>query len=358
MAEDVDIASVQVSSDEGDFVWSCRMSLKDINDYGKFALDDPFTVQIGADVYHFIVDSIDMARSGPPNIVPTITGVSPSAKYDFPRADVYTKEWDVEVTAKDAAEHALGGDTIQWDIINWTLPAYRLTVDEASPISVVQEIAEAAGALVESNIDGTLRVRYRHPVSVPDYATTIPSHAVTERDDILTTKETSAPEKLINRVRVIDMDADFTDFLEFEEITTDPNILQGTLKAFPGPWREIDQIDVRDTRDPGEIIMTYSGVVVEVVEDDEGNGELLEIFGGVANAAKPIWGLTELIWESVNLGTVTFTPGSTTLKVGDEDSFGLIRLRYTTKYHAYHVIYSSGIDVSQFILEDLTGDIV
>ena len=351
----IDTLELQVSSDEGDYVWTCRITLKDINDYSKFVFDEPFTVQIGADIYSFIVDTTELSRDDPANIAPSIVGVSPSAKYDFPRADPYTKEWDVGVTAKDAAEHAIGGDTIQWDIINWTLPPYRLAVDEASPISVVQELAEAAGAVVESNIDGTLRVRYRHPVAVPDYPTTTPAHAVTEKSDILKTREEFSPDTLINRVRVIDIDADFTDFLEFEEITTDPNVLQGTLKAFPGPWREINQIDVRDTRDPVEIIMNYSGVVVEVIEDDNGVGELLEIYGGVANASKPIWGLTELIWESMNVGTVVFTPGSATLKVGDENSFGLIRLRYTTKYHAYHVVYSTGIDVSQFILEDFTG---
>lgn len=356
---DFDVLDLQVSADEGDFVWTCRMSLKDINDYGKFALDDAFEVQIGSDIYQFIVDSIDLSRGGPPNVEPSIVGVSPSAKYDFPRALPYSKEWITAVTAKDAAEDAIGGDTIQWDIVNWTLPAYRLAVEDVSPISVVQEIAEAAGALVESNLDGTLRVRYRHPVSVPDYETTVPSHAVTEKEDILTTDEKLSPDKLTNRVRVLDIDADFTDFLEFEEITTTPNVLQGTLKAFPGPWREINLIDTHDTRDPGEILMNYTGIVVEEVLGDEetGEGELLEVYGGVTNASKPVWGITEILWESANLGSVTFTPGSSTLKFGDEDSFGLLKLKYTTKYHAYHVVYSSGIDVSQFVLEDLTGDV-
>jgi hypothetical protein len=354
---DLDTLDVQVSADEGDFVWSCRFSLKDINDYGKFSIDDAFEVQIGTDVYQFVVDSIELSRGAPANVEPRIIGVSPGVKYDFPRADPYTKEWDANVTAKDAAEHAIGGDTIQWDIVNWTLPAYRLSVEDVAPISVVQEIAEAAGAVVESNLDGTLRVRYRHPVSVPDYATTTPSHVVTEKEDIVTTDERSSPEKLTNRVRVLDIDADFTDFLEFEAITTSPNILQGTLKAYPGPWREINLIDTHDTRDPGEIVMVYTGIVVEVVEDEDGVGELLEIYGGVTSASKPVWGITELTWESTNLGSVAYTPGSTTLKFGDEDSFGLIRLRYTTKYHAYHVVYSSGIDVSQFVLEDLIGDV-
>lgn len=353
--ENIDVLSLNVSADEGDFVWTCRMDLKNVGDHGKFSLDDPFEVQIGGDVYSFIVDSIELSRGSPAEASPSIIGVSPSAVYDFPRADPYSKEWDVAVSAKDAAEDALGGISLQWDIINWTLPPYRLVVEEVAPISVVQELAEAAGGVVESNLDGTLRVRYKHPVSVPDYPTTTPTHAVTERDDILTSDETSSPDDIINRVRIIDIDADFADFLEFEEITTTPLILQGTLKAFPGPWRDINLIYTHDTRDPDEILMYYTGVVVETVEDEDGIGELIEIYGGEANTSKPIWDVVELTWESANLGSVVYTQGSTSLKFGNEDSFGLIRLRYTTKYHSYHVEFATGINVSQFILEDLTG---
>lgn len=352
---ELDFIDVQISADEGDYVWTCKLKLKNLNDYGKFALDDPFQITLGTEVYSFIVDSFDMSRDAPDDIAVGITGVSPGAKYNFPRADPFTMEWTTDVTAKDAAETALG-TTIQWDILNWTIPAYRLSVDNVAPIAVVQEIAEAAGAIVESNLDGTLRVRYRHPVSVPDYPTTPPSHAVTERDDMLTFKEAGAPTDLINRVRVIDIDASYADFLEFVEDTTDPLIKQGELRAFPGPWRAIEIIDVHDTRDPGEILMTYTGVKTEIIQDEDGVGELIEIYGGQANTAKPIWGIDSVVWESANLGGIVYTPGSTTLKIGDETSYGLIRLRYTTKFYTWHVVYASGIDVAQFVMEDLSGD--
>ena len=316
--------------------------------------------------YSLLVDAKELDRSSPVSVSATLAGLSPTVRHDFPRADPYTKEWSVPVYAKAAAEAAIG-EAIQWDIVNWEIPAYRLVVEAVAPIEVVNMLAEAAGGVVEAALDGTLIVRPLFPVTVPDYATTTPDHTLVETSDMLSLTERFVSGRIYNKFCIKDSEADYADIIEFTPDPDDP--YKGVLRAFPSPWREY--VNVVDTS--GAVVNVY-GTGVPISEEwigardpdpeDIPKGELLEIFEGAGNVQYPIWGITGLVWESEPLGGVTYIPETNTVRmVDDTDLYGLLYIKYTIKYFLYYVELDRSIDLSetknvQFLMEDTTEDIL
>lgn len=364
---DVPIIEAQVAIDEGGVHWTANIQLADINDYSLFRQDDQFILDLFGEQWTFLVDAKELDRSNPADIRAGLVGISPTALLDFPRADPYSKEWRTFTTAKEAAEDAVGATITNWDIVDWTLPPYRLVVEDVSPLSVVQLIAEAAGGTVESDLDGTLLVRHLYPTSTLDYETATPDHYLYETHHILRSQENFAAGRIYNRFRLLDQEADYADVLEWLPDPDDP--YKGVLFAYPSPWRTADNTHVRCTT--SAIITLLDEGFEERVEDarsdwlaspeEPGEGELIEIFDGRAQTQYPIWGIDSIDWQSDPLaGGLTFTEGSSTITtVNENDLYGLLRLKYQVRYYRYAVELTDRTILSQdvqFLMEDLTED--
>ena len=358
---ELDIISADIAADEGGYAWTCRVALSDVQEYALFKQDDPFIIRIYGEDYHFIVDSKSLNRADPANITMTLNGISPSAMYDLPRADEYTNDWEDDRTAKLIAEDALGHTISQWDLVDWTIPGYRYSVEGVSPLSVVQTLVEAAGGIVESDIDGTLVVRHEYPVSIPNYATTPPDQQYDEVNDVVQVTENFVAGKIYNRIRILDIEPSYADSIIFE--ANKDYSYKGVLKAYPGPWRE--HVNVRHTAPGGVIILSArSPIVVEEIiygepqaDGSNGPGELIEFFEGSGTVSLPIWNIENVTWLSVNLGGLAFEPGSNTFTTTDPTKqYGLAYITYKTKYFLYDVESING-DSVQFLMEDTTEDI-
>src|SRR5690606_2242003 len=141
-------------------------------EYRRFTPDKPFVVVLGADEYHFIVDTRSMQRNSQVAIDATINGISPAARLASPRAEPFTKTRDTAVLARAAGDEMLAGSGValsSYDIPDWFIPAFRLAVSDATPMDVLEMIAHAAGGVVQSDIDGTLSIRPLFPVPVPEW---------------------------------------------------------------------------------------------------------------------------------------------------------------------------------------------
>ena len=201
-ADTIQILEASISQDEEDYAWKASITLASIGDYQKMSNGDAFILNLLGEEYNLIVDSKSLFRNAPAEVSLTLSGISPTVRFDNPNADKITKTWETPILAKDAAEEVLG-ESITWTLPNWMIQANRLAVVDASPISIVQLIATAAGGVVETQPDGTVAVRPKYPVSVADFATAALDHTLTDAADNLSTSEKLQQATVINKLRIL-----------------------------------------------------------------------------------------------------------------------------------------------------------
>ncbi len=325
-ADDVSMAS-------GGTFWTATLEPARIEDYASIVLNDAFTITIGADVWQFIIDNKSLQRDGT-NARPQITGISPGAKHASPRATRLTKTWDAPVMAHAAAEEALGGETITWNILDWQIPANRLAVKDADPIEVVRSIAKAAGALVESNRDGSLTARYRFPRRVPDWSSAAIDHTYTDNADNLSAQETLRPTRIVDKVAVRDAPAN-AGSISAEVDSREDGLNAGVtsfaagetahILAHPGPGVSVESV----TGSAGTIrqgpALTYQQT--EDLSFDKVSSARLRL---------PASSIDSVIWLGTSLGALILADDLITMNA-PAAGVAIARVKYTVAAEAWEV---------------------
>lgn len=335
----VAILDGDISASEGGFGWEGNFTLASVEDYVRFQKDDVFEANLYGESWTFIVDGKELSRQEPAGVSTRIIAISPSARYTNPRAERRDYEWDTPVSALAAAQEVTSASTI-WAILDWVIPAYRLAFSEAEPLDVVRRLAEAAGGIVESTLEGVLRVRPLYPISPQDYRTATPDHVFLELQDIIEASETYGYSRVENRFRLMDVQQTNQDRLEW--VPDNNGALNGYMRAYPSPWRT--NVILSHTANP----LTLSiGAQEESFREEE---ELVEIFKGQGNTQYPIYDILSLEWEATNLGGIVHAlDGTDVFAVGPQFN-SLVRIKYRTRFLNYRVVSSSG-HPAQFLLE-------
>jgi hypothetical protein len=334
----IPIVQGDVSTNEGAYAWQCNFVLRNVSDWANFAQDDIFTVTILAETFTFIVDGKQLERRGPGQIIAKIQGVSPSAKYNEPR--VVLKQnylFDTDVLASVAAVETI--PDIQWATTDWLIPAFRLAFSLTVPFSVVKALADAVGAVLESTIDGFLRVRPKFPISVPYYSTATPDQIFLETTDIVSVSESYTTTAINNKFRVADVDQLINDSLEW--VPDSSGAFHGQVRVYPHPWRTSGLV-VTHTGDSGITIGSPSVVVRRETEQ-------VEIVRGHGATRYPIYDVDLYRWESTNLGGFVFTQDQREFTVVAGGN-GVVNLAYLTRAIVYPVTSVNALP-TQFLLE-------
>lgn len=336
------VRSVSLYADEGSPYWQCDIELIDARDYGRLPRDTAFEVEVFGLVFAMIADKRELRRSvsddGDYSSVARISGLSPACRHASPRARPITRTWDAPILASAACAELVGA--VDWAMVDWMIPAHRLAATDAAPLDVARNLVAAAGGLLESLPDGSLRARAKWPVSVPDFATATPDHLFSDRD-LFGADESPTNDALVNRVRIIDVEGAQQDRLEF---VADPgDALRGELRVFPSPWR--GNLTLRHTRGSPPV---YLGAARE---GSESQTETVEFVAGQASVRYPIAVLGSVEWLAVNLGAVAFEPFSSALSAGGAEGYSLARVTYTTRF-LRAAANASEATTAQFLLED------
>lgn len=332
----VGIIEAEVGQAEGEFLWRATLVLEHVADYIAFAKDQPFTVTFGSEVFAFIMDTKELSRNSPAGVHAIVTGFSPAAVYDFPRADALDYIWENPTTASAAASMAIPG--IDWGVLDWTIPPYRLAASGASPVSVVATLAAAIGATVEAAPDGSVHVRSLYPVSVRSFETTAPAHVFLESLDILSVGETYPSEKAYNRISVSDIEGDVSDSLEW--IPSYDGAWVGTVRAYLFPWRT-------------GVTLEHTGRSTTYIDPPaiftEKHEEILEVFQGSGSTQYPIYSVESVDYEATNVGGLIFDTDSRQFTVTGSAANGVIKIVYWSRSLDYPVGIVEGAP-TQFLL--------
>lgn len=337
--EIIPITSGTVETSEDSYTWIATIDLADIRDFDKFDFDDALIVRIYGEEYNLLVDGKDRSRNGPADVTARLRAISTTASAATPRAAELTETFG-QILAQDAVEQILG-TVVDWQIIDWLIPAGRLAAQSADPIEIAQQIVEAAGATIETNPDGTFYVRDRYPVPVAQWETATPDQVYLESDAILQWSEGFRPEQIFNKFRIRDGGGDdFRDRITFE--ADEDNGLAGTLFVFPNPWRDVTVSDTSDNA----ITATPAGDVFLEKEDE------VEFREGAGSVSFPVFSIDAVVWHDLDIGPVNFTLDSTAVTSSDPvNKFSLATITYTTRAKTWRT--SSPVeDVAQFLVED------
>lgn len=331
------IEEAEISASEGSPAWTCSIVLTDLADYSLLRQDQPFTVVIGPERYSFIVDSKELDRSSPANYGMKLMGISPSAKFTTPRMLSFSRTWDTPTLASDIAKELLPG--LDWRTVDWVVPAYRFAVQGTTAIEAVKTLAEAVGATLEADLDGSMFVRSLYPVSVPDYPTTTPAHIFLEEADILSVSESFVSSDFFNRVVITDTEQSIADSLEWIEDYS--GATTGVVRAFLYPWRS--GVTLSHT---GRATVSLSAPEVHMEQHDE----IIEVVQGEGSTQYPIHHVDSVEYEAAIVGSLVFDVDSRNFTVSGPAFNSVIRVVYWTRSLDYRASLPEA-KPTQFLLE-------
>lgn len=333
--EVLQIDSADVAIDEGSFVWRANIGILDIEDYVKFNINDDIILDLYGETFNLVIESKNLTRSGPAEVDMGLIAVSPAIKFDFPRADALDISFTSDIDAETAAEQALDGEDIDWQILDWIIPANRLAIKDGAPIQLVKTIVEAAGGVLESKPDGQLVARPLFPVSIPDFDTAPLDQTYSDQSDNLSVSESFAPTRRLNLFRILDVTVGKRDSIEFE--LDEGSVTDGDLKLFPSPFATNRVI--KSSRG-SEIGFQFIGIATEQ------KVQQVEFKEGFATLSRPIESIDSVVYESTNLGALTFTQGDTKIfSASVVNLYSLATVTYTTKFLKFRVTGVPELDV-------------
>jgi len=339
----IDIREVSINSSEDDVLWQCRMVLKHMEDYARFAEGVQFTVDLDGDTYTFQYNTKTIRRQGPGDLAIIVEGLSPAMVLQEPRVSAIDVAYDTPTLASTIIEDVLG-QTVTWDIPDWSIPAYRVAAQQAIPLSFAKDFVSKAGGVLESNLDGSLRVRPKHGTSIPQYPSVLADQTYSDLDDNLSVSEQYEHREGYNKFRVSEADSSFSDTLEFVEDEHNPTI--GKLRAYPSPWRT--SIIIR-TLDGSGTVFVGNDAWVERTEV-----EVVEFTDGLANLRYPAKSIDGIVWHSVSLGGIIHVPYATAITAGVlvNQGYGVLEVTYTVRCLEYDTAAVSG-SIVQYVVEDI-----
>ena len=332
----ISILQANLSCDEESPVWIVGIELAQLADFAAIAIGDRITLQLGAEIFALMVDGKTLSRESQTRQRCDLTAISPLALLDAPFAATIRYYQPGAIPARTVVE-GLIGDT-DWKLPEWMIPAGRLLMEGVTPLAAARSVIAAIGGIIESNPDGTVVCRQRHPVSIPNYGRAPVAQHLFDRD-VLASRALIAPVRGYNRVTLANEDGasgSSADRIEHVADANDAN--QGTVRAYLATTRPV--------------LLTHTGhpatVIATLGEVTRSESEVVEFIEGRASTRYSVAAISRATWQHTYLGAVTADGQSLVAAV---PGYSLLDLTYTTTSLDWRVMLAAAEEV-QFILVD------
>jgi len=334
----IPIIQATLSCDEDSPFWIADIELAELTDFAAMAITDEISLTLGLETFVLVIDGKTLSREGLAQQSCRITAVSPLALLDAPFAGTTRFYQTDAISARTAVEQLIG--PVDWPLPDWIIPAGKLLLENVTPLAAARTIVAAIGGLLESQPDGAVICRHRHPVSVPDYAAATVAHSLFDHE-VITSRTQITPAKGFDRVTIANEEsaASTTTADKIEYVIDETNSHQGLVRAYLTTHRPVM---LTHTGHPDTVI-TELGPIVRT------ETEIVEFVDGRASCKYPVTTITSVTWQHSDLGMVTAS--QQTLSV-DNSGYSLLKLTYTTTSLNWQVSLINDEEV-QFILVDL-----
>ncbi len=331
------IHQATLSCDEDSPVWIATVEIAALADFAAIVIGDPITLVLGLETFELVVDGKTLSRESQTSQRCEVAAISPLALLDAPFAASIRYYQPEAVLARTAVENLIG--EVDWQLPDWIVPAGRLLMEGVTPLAAARSIAAAIGGIVESDPDGTVVCRRRHPVSIPDYGQAEVTHQLFDAD-VLASRARIAPDRGYNRVTLANEEGAGGSTADRIEYVADPeDANRGTVRAYLSTVRPVLLVH---TGHPATVIAALGAVT-------RTESEVVEFVEGRASTRYPVMAITAAIWRYADLGTVAAAGQTLTAAV---PGYSLLDLTYTTTSLNWRVALAADEEV-QFVLVDV-----
>jgi hypothetical protein len=330
------IVQATLSCDEDSPVWIAQIEVAAVADFALIAIGDDITLTLGLETFAFVIDGKTLSRESIDAQRCNLTAVSPLALLDAPFAGTTRYYESDAISAEAAVENLIG--PVDWQLPSWTIPAGRLLLENVTPLAAARNIVAAIGGIIESNPEGSVVCRRRHPISIPQYGATQPAGSLFDAD-VLSVSSQIAPMRGYNRVTIANEEGatgSASDRIEFVVDPDDP--YRGTVRAYLSVSRPVALVHTGHA----------STVVASLGAVTRTETETVEFIEGQSSTRYPVAAITSSIWQHSALGA--FVADGQGL-VAAAPGYSLLRIAYTTTSLDWRVALPVDEEV-QFVLVD------
>lgn len=334
----VRIVQATLSCDEDSPFWIADIEVVELTDFAAMAITDVISLTLGLETFMLVIDGKTLSRAGLAQQSCRVTAVSPLALWDAPFAATTRFYQSEAISARTAVEQLIG--PVEWQLPDWIIPAGKLLLENVTPLAAARAIVAAVGGLVESQPDGSVQCRRRHPVSVPDYTVASVVHSLFDRE-VITSRTQISPAKGFDRVTIANEESATTKTTadRIEYVIDESNSHQAWVRAYLATPRSVM---LTHTGHPDTVITAWGPSVRTEIET-------VEFIEGRASTKYPVTTITSVTWQHSDLGMVAAS--QQTLSV-DNSGYSLLKLTYSTTSLNWQVALINDEEV-QFILVDL-----
>lgn len=330
------IVEATLSCDEESPVWIARVEIAAITDFAAISIGDTITLALGLENFVLVVDGKTLSRTSVAEQRMELTAVSPVALLDAPFAGTIRYYEAGAVTSRAAVEFLIG--PVDWQLPDWIIPAGRLMLEGATPLAAARNIVAAIGGIVESNPDGSVVCRRRHPVSIPQYGQATVAHSLFDAD-VMSAQAQIAPMRGYNRVTLANDEGSVSTSADRIEYVADADdAYRGKVRAYLAAARAV--------------VLAHTGhsatVIATLGETTRTEIETVEFVEGRASARYPVIAIVDLAWQHTGLGDVAAAGQNLTAATS---GFSLLRITYITTSFDWRVALPVDEEV-QFVLVD------
>lgn len=343
----LDFVSIQINASLGQYCIFCDVVVPDETQYTWCQYQDAVILSLGGTDYVFFVESRERTIS-PEKTSYTIGLLSPTAKLDTPYSKTIVDPLNSGTMAKALVETmaALKNVTVDWQILDWMIPGYAISINDETPLAVITKVVNSVGAIVQTKPNGDMLIISKYPVSVPQWPTTTPVAVFTTLEDINQFSETLDVKDGFNAFQITDQGS------SSESISLEVVDGEGTAKIVKGyqvPFDVDHPFPLETSGQPGVSIDRYAIPINMQIpiqeEDDDPEWEVVEFIDHVGTTSLPIYEVVEFEWITDDLGDVADLGAfqvseDGTLSVIDTENVpgeSLLRIKYMTKYWQWTV---------------------
>lgn len=330
------ILQASLSCDEDSPVWMAQINIAELDDFASISIGDALTLTLGLETFALVVDGKTLSRGSVADQQCELSAMSPLALLDAPFAGTQ-RYYQASAMAADAAVEALIGPVL-WHLPRWIIPAGRLMLEGVTPLAAARNIVTAIGGIVESNPDGSVVCRRRHPVSVPQYAAASVAHSLFDAE-VIAARAQIAPSRGFNRVTIANEDGASAASSDRVEFVPDADTAhQGTVRAYLAASRAV--------------LLTHTGhaatIIASLGEVSRNESETLEFIEGRASTRYPVESVLSAQWQHADLGALTADGQNL---IAATPGYSLLKLNYSTRSLNWRVALALDEEV-QFVLVD------
>ena len=255
----------------------------------------------------------------------TVRLASPSVKIEYP----WAAKVDGELTglASEIAQTLAGEIPVSWQTIDWYIMPGRWIAASEPPLSLLQKLASAVGAIILPMPDGSISVQPLYPVPVPEWPNSEVDKTIDAVLDVFSIETSGEHKEGINYISVSDQE-EAADTIRIEEDTDKKLSTTTQVLVYQTPWT--DDFSLTHRGDDSTARIAPMGIEERTIIEEE-----ILVQDGNGSAAYPVYAILAAKYNKLNLGTPTYSEDGSVKTAIEGDS--ILLLSYKTRARRYSV---------------------